>query len=1032
MTTLDTPPDWSTDYLSDHLPFSPGAYSNLSPGDQLLFESYGRGPRETPAHVLVHQAFESWAHRQPEAIAVEHQGDTITYCELNQRANELASQLQTLGVGRGDCVSLFVRRSIPMVVGMLATLKCGAAYAPQDAIICPTKQLRHVQQITESKVTLTLAEFKDAIPSSDDHMVIAIDEEVPEVASDGIGGVIYLDSDIAGIANTDDRCFVLFTSGTTGDPNGVQVTHRNICNILATAPGNLGMGPGKVVSQLLNIAFDMAAWETLGALMNGATLLIRGRDIQEAAERADVIIATPSVLGTIDASKCQQVHTVAVAGEPCPQPLADLWGSFCRFYNSCGPTETTIINTAHHYRPEVGGLNIGAPTPNNTVYILDQDLKPLPIGEVGEMWAGGDCVTAGYLKNPELTRDRYRSDPFLGEGCFMFRTRDLGSWTATGELAHHGRTDDQVKIRGFRVELGSVSAALESVEGCTAAATIKFDDRNLVAFVQPADVDIAAARQAVRDKLPYYCEPMSISALPALPRTDRGKVDKRRLFAAAHAGEPPQGYARREEAEASLDAAGQNGAVAPTSPSPDVAATDVAASAVPGEQSRTPELIELLDPTRYETTVLPAELPWVRRIWKTKTLMHYTRLAAVMGVLNLVVLIAAIMNGWWSDNEINLGAIAKITLINLTAAIIIRSQHVINLMFRVATSVPTSWPLRIRWTAGKVYHFGGIHVGGAVAGTLWFGLLAGSILWGQATGTTSVSGLTLGLTIALVALLVGLIVFALPRFRAKFHDNFERTHRFGGWTSLALFWVHTISFTSDLEGSLFASLGFWLLIAVTTSIALPWTRLRKVPVDITKPSDHAVLANFDYGVTPFAGSSTTLSRNPLMEWHSFANVPAPGSEGYRLTISRAGDWTGQFIDDTPSHVWVKGVPAAGVGNIDKLFKKVVWICTGSGIGPALPHLLAETAPAHLVWATRDPRPTYGDELVDEILAVQPNATIWNTQTQGKPDMVQLAYWAVLATDAEAVITISNKSLTWQVVEGLEKRGIPAYGAIWDS
>lgn len=998
--------------------------ANLSVLDQTLFERYGQGRRVAPPFAMVHQAFEAWAHRQPDMVAVEHQGESISYFALNQQANKLAAHLAQLGVGRGDTVALFMRRSIPMVVGILGTLKTGAAYVPQDALICPGAQLEHVLATTGATVTLTLTEFADAVPHPEGHTVIAVDDFVQSVGPTGEQGVLYLDSDVSGIADTEDRCFVLFTSGTTGNPSGVQVTHRNVCNILLTSPGDLGMAPGKRVAQLLNIAFDMAAWETLGCLMNGATLVIRGKDMQEIAEQVDIIVATPSVLGTLDPARCTQVETVAVAGEPCPQPLADTWGSFCRFYNSCGPTETTIINTAHHYRPEIGGLNIGAPTPNNTVYVLDDQLQPLPIGEVGEMWAGGDCVTAGYLGKPELTAERYRPDPFLGEGHWMFNTRDLGRWTDTGELAHHGRTDDQVKIRGFRVELDSIAAVFESVPGCTAAAALKYDDRNLIAFVQPSTVDIDQAREAIRAALPYYCEPTAITALDELPKTERGKVDKRALLASAIAGMPPQG------------AVGPSTVIAESAPAQP--GTDQSMPGGDDHQSdtgshrRPPELIELVDVANYESTVLPPQLPWHRRIWKTKALMHYARLAALMAVANVVALVIGIRNGWWTGDAIALDAIGNVTVVNLAAAILIRSQHAINLMFKVATSVPTSWPLRIRWTAGKVYHFGGIHVGGAIGGTLWFIVLAASILWGQSAGTASVSALTLILTLALLVVLIGLIVFALPRFRAKYHDRFERTHRFGGWSALALFWIHTISFTRDGEGSLFRSLSFWLLVAITISIALPWTRLRRVPVDITRPSNHVALARFNYGVTPFAGSSTTLSRSPLKEWHSFANVPSPDSDGYRLTISRAGDWTGQFIDDMPEHIWVKGVPAAGVGNIDKLFKRVVWIATGSGIGPTLPHLLAETAPAHLVWATRDPRKTYGDELVDEILAVQPNATIWNTQTDGKPDMVKLAYWAVLATDAEAVITISNKSLTWQVVEGLEKVGIPAYGAIWDS
>jgi acyl-coenzyme A synthetase/AMP-(fatty) acid ligase len=178
-------------------------------------------------------------------------------------------------------------------------------------------------------------------------------------------------------------------------------------------------------------------------------------------------------------------------------------------------------------------LSIGRPTPNNTVYILDEYLNPCPIGEIGEMWAGGDCVSDGYLANDPLNTERYRPDPFLGGGRRMFRTRDLGRWTADGELEHFGRVDDQVKIRGFRVELDSVSAVLESVAGCCRAATLKIDDRTLVSFVSPATVDLELAARAVAERLPYYCAPAFIQPLDALPKTPRGKVDRQALVAMA-------------------------------------------------------------------------------------------------------------------------------------------------------------------------------------------------------------------------------------------------------------------------------------------------------------------------------------------------------------------------------------------------------------------------------------------------------------------------------------------------------------------
>jgi acyl-CoA synthetase (AMP-forming)/AMP-acid ligase II len=175
-------------------------------------------------------------------------------------------------------------------------------------------------------------------------------------------------------------------------------------------------------------------------------------------------------------------------------------------------------------------LTIGRPTPNNTVYVLDEHRRPCPIGETGEMWAGGDCVSAGYLRDPELNGERYAPDPFLGGGRMMFRTRDLGRWTPDGELEHLGRTDDQVKIRGFRVELDSVSAVLEAMPGCSRAATLKLDDRTLVSFVAPGRLDPEAARQAVADALPYYCVPAAVHPLPMLPMTSRGKVDKGALL----------------------------------------------------------------------------------------------------------------------------------------------------------------------------------------------------------------------------------------------------------------------------------------------------------------------------------------------------------------------------------------------------------------------------------------------------------------------------------------------------------------------
>ncbi|TDC26689.1 hypothetical protein E1265_03730 [Streptomyces sp. 8K308] len=419
---------------------------------------------------------------------------------------------------------------------------------------------------------------------------------------------------------------------------------------------------------------------------------------------------------------------------------------------------------------------------------------------------------------------------------------------------------------------------------------------------------------------------------------------------------------------------------------------------------------------------LPPLIPWPRRILKHPRLMHYNRLVALVWAVNL----AALGLGLADGDGLSARSLSYAALANLTLGVVVRQQYVINALFRIATSAPVTWPLRIRWTLAKVYHFGGLHVGGATAGTAWFlALLPVLVIDGAPAATVAVS-------IALSALLVLLVATALPPFRSRHHDRFELIHRFGGWGVLLLFWAQTALVLRERGGSPLAAPELWALALVTASVALPWLRLRRVPVAIERPSNHVVLARFDHGVTPFAGSSTTISRRPLFEWHSFANVPSPGRSGFRLTISRAGDWTGSFIDDRPDRVWVKGITTAGVANIETLFTRVVYVATGSGIGPCLPHLLAREVPSLLVWATRTPRLTYGDALVDEILAVQPEARVWDTTERGKPDMVALAYAAYRDFGAEAVICISNKSLTWRVVHGLERRGIPAYGAIWDS
>lgn len=428
----------------------------------------------------------------------------------------------------------------------------------------------------------------------------------------------------------------------------------------------------------------------------------------------------------------------------------------------------------------------------------------------------------------------------------------------------------------------------------------------------------------------------------------------------------------------------------------------------------------------------PRRVNW-RRITRHPSLMEYRRLAFIVAVLNFSVFVIGLCEGQWvAEETYALGPIADMALINLSVGILIRQQRVVNALFWLATRIPVSAPLWIRWGAGKVFHLGGLHSGGTVAGTIWFGFLLFAMVANQLSGSAVPSDLTLGLSAAMVALMTLMIVSALGPIRARYHNSFEKIHRFVGWTVLGLFWAQTVSITNDLGGTLVQTPSFWMLSLITLSILSPWLSLKRVDIEVEKPSDHAVLVRFNYGDTPFPGSSNAISLTPFGEYHSFANIPSPTEQGYRLTISRAGDWTGRFIDNPPDKVWVKGITTSGVARIELLFKRVVYVGTGSGIGPILPHLFAKDVPNQLIWSTRSPRKTYGDRLIDEIEAHTDNPLIWDTDKDGKPNLSALALQAVRETGAEAVIVIANQKLTRKVVYDMETLGIPAYGAIWDS
>jgi hypothetical protein len=444
---------------------------------------------------------------------------------------------------------------------------------------------------------------------------------------------------------------------------------------------------------------------------------------------------------------------------------------------------------------------------------------------------------------------------------------------------------------------------------------------------------------------------------------------------------------------------------------------------------------------RAEDTGDPApRLPLLRRLAKHPRVMHYNRLIALVLAVNLGCgVFGATAGSWWTSEGADVSALALVAQSNLAAAVLFRQQYLLNALCWLATRPPTSWPLRVRWALGKYYHVGGLHVGAAFAGTLWYLALVLTMVRDAVAGVGDTSWTDMVLAATIATTFTVMVVMALPHLRAVQHDRFEISHRFCGWAALVLVWINTLLVVDDgrddrsLGGALLTAPGFWLVVLSAVFAVWPWLLLRRVPVRCERPSSHAVILHLDSAAVPPIGTTRPISRRPLAGWHHFANVPAaPGASGYRMLVSRAGDWTSALIDAPPTHVWVRGIPTVGVANVRKLFTKVVLIATGSGIGPVLGHLLDTSVPAQLVWVTKNPRRTYGDAFVDEIEAAQPDATIWDTGALGKPDMLELAHAAYEQSGAEAVICVSNRDVTWQVVHGLEQRGVPAFGPIWDS
>lgn len=455
------------------------------------------------------------------------------------------------------------------------------------------------------------------------------------------------------------------------------------------------------------------------------------------------------------------------------------------------------------------------------------------------------------------------------------------------------------------------------------------------------------------------------------------------------------------------------------------------------------------EPLTEKEFILPPEKGvhshmWLRYYFFTM----YRRLFSVVFIGNLATILTIFAYRRTLDN-LQLSDLATATASNITVALLMRQDYVINSLFTVACSVPTWMPLLIRRNCAKVFHIGGIHSSAAVAAVFWFAILTvAATIDLAAPERTSLGKANLAIVLIvylILALCVSVLATAYPSFRAKRHDIFERTHRFAGWTILVLFWILTILSADASRGYMPLSKAItrdptlYLLIISTISVIIPWLRLRKVPVRSEVLSSHAIRLHFSYTNT-YPGTAIRISERPLMEWHAFATVTKPGVDGFSLVVSNAGDWTKRQIGRAPERLWVRGIPACGVLRIAPLFKRIVLMATGSGIGPCLPVLLAKKVPMRVFWSTPNPEQTFGEEIIASVKGADPDAVIWNTRKQGKPDMMKEA-WKLIAEsgmtndgryEVEAVCIIANKKVTEMVVRGMEVRGLAAYGAIFDS